>query len=672
MEPRRDGSETEDPWAAAAAAAHAMAMAAQTLARAGLEICVATARIALLCAGEMLTAAWVWAATMAQRAQREASQMSEAGAAALAERVSEIASHPDAVPCSGMFAATFLTLCFCRAVSVTAVPHILLAAVAAAIAVPSTAAVAVDIAARASDLVSTALRHPQLEAAAASVAEALQHPHAERATAMLGAAHNSSAALAARAYAAALSHPHLQPLLEAANAHLEAAIAHPHVAATRNHAHWGRLAGWLGPLCLGAMLLGLLRCTVCSSCRRRGGTESAAPACSAAAAAAAAEAKAAKRERQRAKREAAAKLAAKRKKRGGVVTGEGELRLEDEPASSRIRLASVAGLLLLPLRLVRWAAAAAVAVPSQLLRLRPADEGEGEGEGEEESDGETSAVALAAAKGPEAARPRKRPTPPPLSHPRLLCTLKGFSEGVTGAALSQDGALAAAVSSDRTLRVFSGLRQAGSGDPQRVPLVLSWTAPRLLLVAPRRSAADAAHRQRPPGLWHGMLHLCQRAQRPRRDGRRPPPPRLLALAQAAAASGVRRGGGAPRAAERRDFGAKLAVHSDGRLGGRPQVRPHPRPAPAPPPACLTLALPPLPRRTASASGRSRARWSRARRPSRRPSWARPSPRTRSSWPSRRRRSSRRAARSRCGTAKCRSLRWWRAAEEAATRPSPPA
>ena len=53
---------------------------------------------------------------------------------------------------------------------------------------------------------------------------------------------------------------------------------------------------------------------------------------------------------------------------------------------------------------------------------------------------------------------------------------------VTGAALSQDGALAAAVSSDRTLRVFSGLRQAGSGDPQRVPLVLSWTAPRLLLV----------------------------------------------------------------------------------------------------------------------------------------------------------------------------------------------
>jgi len=270
---------------------------------------------------------------------------------------------------------------------------------------------------------------------------------------MLGAAHNSSAALAARAYAAALSHPHLQPLLEAANAHLEAAIAHPHVAATRNHAHWGRLAGWLGPLCLGAMLLGLLRCTVCSSCRRRGGTESAAPACSAAAAAAAAEAKAAKRERQRAKREAAAKLAAKRKKRGGVVTGEGELRLEDEPASSRIRLASVAGLLLLPLRLVRWAAAAAVAVPSQLLRLRPADEGEGEGEGEEESDGETSAVAFAAAKGPEAARPRKRPTPPPLSHPRLLCTLKGFSEGVTGAALSQDGALAAAVSSDRTLRV---------------------------------------------------------------------------------------------------------------------------------------------------------------------------------------------------------------------------
>mmetsp|Transcript_16469 Transcript_16469/g.53943 ORF Transcript_16469/g.53943 Transcript_16469/m.53943 type:complete len:168 (+) Transcript_16469:263-766(+) len=128
---------------------------------------------------------------------------------------------------------------------------------------------------------------------------------------------------------------------------------------------------------------------------------------------------------------------------------------------------------------------------------------EGEGEGEEESDGETSAVAFAAAKGPEAARPRKRPTPPPLSHPRLLCTLKGFSEGVTGAALSQDGALAAAVSSDRTLRVFQ--RPAAGGL--------------------RRSAADAAHRQRPPGLWHGMLHLCQRAQRPRRDGRRPPPPR---------------------------------------------------------------------------------------------------------------------------------------------------
>ena len=39
----REGGETEDPWAAAAAAAHAMAMAAQTLARAGLEICVGIA-----------------------------------------------------------------------------------------------------------------------------------------------------------------------------------------------------------------------------------------------------------------------------------------------------------------------------------------------------------------------------------------------------------------------------------------------------------------------------------------------------------------------------------------------------------------------------------------------------------------------------------------------------
>lgn len=60
------------------------------------------------------------------------------------------------------------------------------------------------------------------------------------------------------------------------------------------------------------------------------------------------------------------------------------------------------------------------------------------------------------------------------SHPRLLCTLKGFSEPVTSATLSPDGALAAAVSTDRSLRVYPGLEHAGEE---------GWKAPHSLLAS---------------------------------------------------------------------------------------------------------------------------------------------------------------------------------------------
>ena len=53
-----------------------------------------------------------------------------------------------------------------------------------------------------------------------------------------------------------------------------------------------------------------------------------------------------------------------------------------------------------------------------------------------------------------------------MAHPRLLRTLKGFAEPVTAAALSQDGNFAAAVSTDRSLRVYPGLaREAGAPLP---------------------------------------------------------------------------------------------------------------------------------------------------------------------------------------------------------------
>ena len=71
-------------------------------------------------------------------------------------------------------------------------------------------------------------------------------------------------------------------------------------------------------------------------------------------------------------------------------------------------------------------------------------------------------------------RPRakaKAATDPGPAHPRLLATLKGFTDGVTSAVLSADGQLAAAVGTDRTMRIYSGLLDAEPGAKLPLPLM---------------------------------------------------------------------------------------------------------------------------------------------------------------------------------------------------------
>jgi WD40 repeat protein len=69
-------------------------------------------------------------------------------------------------------------------------------------------------------------------------------------------------------------------------------------------------------------------------------------------------------------------------------------------------------------------------------------------------------------------RQQQQQQQPASDHPRLRATLKGFKEPVLSASLSPDGNLAAAVSVDRTLRVFSGLTKAVTQkQPLATPLI---------------------------------------------------------------------------------------------------------------------------------------------------------------------------------------------------------
>ena len=96
--------------------------------------------------------------------------------------------------------------------------------------------------------------------------------------------------------------------------------------------------------------------------------------------------------------------------------------------------------------------------------------GEGDTVTEEEDGDEADAATAARPMAGGGGGKKKKPKEEIYTHPRLLCTLKGFSEPIASAELSQDGTMAAAIAADRTLRVYSGLQQAGA-QPLPSPLL---------------------------------------------------------------------------------------------------------------------------------------------------------------------------------------------------------
>ena len=288
---------------------------------------------------------------------------------------------------------------------------------------------------------------------------------------LAAAALNASESYIALTHEAVRRHPQAQAAYDAiaSDERVQQAMEHPHVAATLAHAHLPKLGRSLGGLlALGCALL-LLRC-MCG-CGGRGSRRTDAMD------AAARRAKtAAKKERQARQRALAKEQAAKRVAPGRLRgVSEAALKSEDELRGPST-FALVTGALLLPVRAVVGVARAVLRVVG-LLRggaSRDADDDESDDEnddGEAPPGDEPSAAAGGrSAQTGARAKPRAKKESGP-SHPRLMSTLKGFSEGVSSAALSADGNLALAVGPDRTMRIYTGLRAVGGQATLPAPLM---------------------------------------------------------------------------------------------------------------------------------------------------------------------------------------------------------
>ena len=312
------------------------------------------------------------------------------------------------------------------------------------------------------------------------------HPHIETVTALACAAHNASATFASLANDAVAANPHARAAYDAVLT--SSVLSHHHVAATLEHAHLPTLLRALVTLCVAGMAMSLLRCCCCP--RRSTRTASLS------------QGRGAKGEgdgdkdqhKAKAGKEGKTASGGKAKAKGGSGgapkrlrgVGEGELRSDEELAGP-----STVDMLLAPWRALAHGVSSGASVTYRVVRwlLPGAEQAEAEGgqtkrrgraaaaatnaidENEQHGDGRAGADGAGAApasssKGSSTrgsgSKGKSSGAEPQFTHPRLLVTLKGFSEGVTSAALSQDGNLAAAVSSDRTLRVFAGLSEAGT------------------------------------------------------------------------------------------------------------------------------------------------------------------------------------------------------------------
>ena len=155
----------------------------------------------------------------------------------------------------------------------------------------------------------------------------------------------------------------------------------------------------------------------------------------------------------------------------GQGMGEAELRGQDEEPRSGFR--ATAASVLMPLRLALWPVTAtarllyAAARGAARMALgdgqpkRSTTANSDDDDDDDEAEEEAAPTTARAGDGSKKAGGKKAAKAAEHSHPRLLCTLKGFSEPITSATLSPDGALAAAVSTDRSLRVYPGLERAG-------------------------------------------------------------------------------------------------------------------------------------------------------------------------------------------------------------------
>ena len=493
----------DDPWQRASAALDSAAAQAAAAAWS-----LGSAFLALAEAGASATAAAAAASYQAALPSIQAGQaaVGEAwaqGSGWFAEALAQLA-HKDSAPVLFLFVAALVTLRVCLWLCgglLFWLPHrlltvVLLPMLAIIVAWPRAAAVArvaVDnatAAVLAQPLVQSLGAEVQgrLEAHRGRLDELLEHPNVAQASVFAAKAYNAS--LHASAFVLATAGPHLH----AARAKLETGLQHPqveslltrpHVVAVLEHEHLPHASGTLATALAVAVALAVLRCCTCwllCGCGRRrppapAATASAAALKRARRAAAAKELEASKAAKKSSKKKAAA---------AGRLRGAGEAELrsmDDVSAPSVVRsalaptitvlggawavlrgMAWLLSLLLTPLRSSRAAAS------EQDDDDDDGEDGDGSGQGGgSEADGDTGGEAAGSSRAPSGGKKGKRgggkAAEEKLSHPRLLATLKGFAEGVTCAAF--DGSVAAAVSHDRTLRLWSGLQHVG--DPQKPP-----------------------------------------------------------------------------------------------------------------------------------------------------------------------------------------------------------
>jgi len=497
-------ADEDDPWQRVSAAlnsagAHA-ASAVWSLCSAFVALATAAASSSYQAAQPLLQAGQAAAGEAWAQGSGWLAEALAQGSGWLAEALAQLA-HKDSAPVLFLFVAALVTLRMCLWLCgglLFWLPHrlltvVLLPALAIVVASPRAAEVARVVIDNATAAV---LEQPLVQSLGAEVRarlevhhgrldKLLEHPNVAHASVLAATAHNAS--LQASALVLTTASPHLHAArakLEAGLRHpqVESLLAQPHVAAVLAHEHTPRASGTLATALAVAVAFAALRCCVCwllCGCVRR---RPAAPAAAASAAAAKRARRAAAAKELEASKEAskAAKKSSKKATSRLRGAGEAELRssLDDVSAPSVVRSA------LAPTVTVLGGAWAVLRGGARLLSLllsplRPPrgaaleqgddddEDSDGDGGGDDEDDGgEAAGSSKASAGGKKGKKGGGKSAEAPLRHPRLLATLKGFADGVTSAAF--DGSVAAAVSRDRTLRLWPGLHDAG--DPQKTAL----------------------------------------------------------------------------------------------------------------------------------------------------------------------------------------------------------